>query len=304
MHNMDSSRVLLVGGAGYVGRAVANLLESSAITFAVFDNFSVGDKALVEGKGWEYFEEDVTDEQAVHRCIEQFKPTHIVVLAALHFIPYCIQHPRETEAVNVTGLQNVVGAIVADHTDTQLLFVSSAAVYQDADKALSEEDPLGPIDIYGETKLKAEHLVRAQLFNYKIVRLFNVFGRSDPHPHVIPRIFQELSKDASRLELGDLTPKRDYVHVDDVASGILAVLKEGKNRETYNIGTGSAHSVDEVVQQLFGLCNVSPTIAANSAGYTRKTDRQLLCADIKKITSDTSWRPKYDLVAGLETLGT
>lgn len=302
MSYVEPERVLAVGGAGYVGTAFCEQLSERNIAFAAYDNFSVTSEDEFRRNDWQYYREDITDRQAILGAVRDFKPTHIINFAALHFIPYCVKHPEEVKAVNIDGTQNVIDSIRVVDENIHFTHTSSAAVYDNVEHRLSEDDTLAPIDIYGESKLIGEQLVRSQVSTYNIVRLFNVYGRRDPHPHVIPRVFAELSAGASELQIGDTRPQRDFVHVEDVARAICAVLTRGNQYDTYNIGTGTAHTVKDVIRLLSDQCDNHPRILDNTPNYNRATDRMLLQADISKITKDTGWTPDISFRQGLQTL--
>lgn len=297
----NNRRILIIGGAGYVGTALSDLLADQKQAFAIYDNFS----QVKEPKplpNVPIYRADLRDIHALEKAFNDFRPTHIVLLAALHFIPYCVEHPEEVVGVNVTGVQNVIDTINKIDRSIELIFSSSAAVYKDSGSALSEGSDLEQIDIYGLTKALDERLIKAQCEQYKIVRLFNVYGNHDPHPHVIPRVFEELKSGKPNLEMGSVAAKRDYVHVDEVASAIFHVLTKGKNQNVYNVGTGETTSVEEIIKELMQVVGHAPKLTPNSAKFARRTDRMVLKADISKITEHTGWRPTIRVAEGLTTL--
>ena len=296
-----AKRILVIGGAGYVGTAFCSLLASRHETFAVYDNFSANDTPTLPPQATLY-KGDVRSLATLEKAFNDFKPTHVVLLAALHFIPYCVEHPEEVMAVNVLGVQNVLDVIKKQQAPIELLFSSSAAVYKDCEEALSEESDLEQIDIYGFSKALGERLIASQNQCYKIVRFFNVYGNHDVHPHVIPRVFEELHHRNEFLKVGNVEAERDYVHVDDVARALMDVLEKGKNKTAYNIGTGETLSVEALIHEMMMVVGHRPKLVANTAEYARKTDRKVLRADIARITKDTGWRPTIGIKEGLATL--
>jgi UDP-glucose 4-epimerase len=297
----NNRKILIIGGAGYVGTALGDLLADKKESFAVYDNFSHS-KELKDLSHVPVYRADIRDIHELEKAFVDFKPTHVILLAALHFIPYCVEHPEEVVGINVVGVQNVIDTIRKLDPSIELIFSSSAAVYKDSDGALSENSDLEQIDIYGLTKALDERLIKAQCEYYKIVRLFNVYGNHDPHPHVIPRIYEELKSGKPNLVMGSVAAKRDYVHVDEVASAIYHVLTKGKNQNVYNVGTGETLSVEEMIEKLMSVVGHRPVLTPNSEKYARRTDRMVLKADISKITEHTGWRPKVSISEGLETL--
>lgn len=294
-------RILIIGGAGYVGSALCSMLTGQDETYAVFDNFSVGSEASVPA-GVKIYTGDIRKTTMLRAAFKDFQPTHVVHLAALHFIPYCVKHPIEVMAVNVLGVQNILDTIRKTDKSIELIFASSAAVYKDSIDALAESDELEQIDIYGFSKALGEKLIRAQSGRYKVARFFNVYGNHDIHPHVIPRIFNELTEGKSLLKMGNVEAERDYVHVDDVARALIDIIEKGKNKATYNVGTGESLSVKALVQEMMGVVGHSPKLVENTAEFARKSDRMVLKADISRISEDTGWQPSVSLKEGLATL--
>lgn len=222
-----------------------------------------------------------------------FEPDIVIHLAAIHYIPHCNSNPEETFDVNVMGTRNIL-----ESSDPQIfLLASSAAVYPPLDRPLTE-DLHGPIDIYGKTKLICEDLVKLYSKRPIITRLFNVYGPNDTNPHLIPEIFKQLKKRKPEIKLGNLTPKRDYIHVNDVCEALITLLKH-ENKGIYNIGTGKEYSVKQVVDILSEIIGEKINILQEKERI-RKVEREHLLADITKIKTKTGWKPKTSLKKGLK----
>ncbi|MCX8000800.1 MAG: GDP-mannose 4,6-dehydratase, partial [Leptospiraceae bacterium] len=129
---------------------------------------------------------------------------------------------------------------------------------------------------------------------------FNVYGPNDPVPHLIPEILKQIKKGRRELKLGNLTPRRDYIHVDDVCDAIVSLLSNMKSG-TFNIGTGCSYSVKEVVDVVSEILNENIKIVQDKK-KVRKVEREDLVADISKIQNETGWKPKISLKNGLEKL--
>ncbi|MCK4733477.1 MAG: NAD(P)-dependent oxidoreductase, partial [Methanophagales archaeon] len=215
-------------------------------------------------------------------------------LAAIHYIPYCNENPGETFDVNVMGTRNLLEACEAE-----FFFGSSAAVYPPLNGALSE-DLHGPIDIYGKTKLIGEDLVKLHNKKAIIARFFNVYGPNDTNPHLIPEIVDQIKEGKRKIELGNLTPMRDYIHVDDVCKAIIALLKHGEEG-VYNIGTGVENSVEGVMEIVSEILDGEIQIVQDKRRM-RKVEREHLLADITKIQSETGWKHRIKLKEGLKRL--
>ncbi len=302
-HNMRKS-VLIIGGAGYVGRAICHLLADEGISFKIIDLFMLGASSLdyVNGQGWDYEMADIRDETVLQDIVQAERPSHIIHLAAIHFIPYCNAHPEEVIATNVNGLQNVIDTIATLSDKPKLVFTSSAAVYGGTATSYHEGSLLAPGDIYGMSKLMGEELIRKQVQDFAIARLFNVFGRSDPHAHLIPKVFTRLQSETS-LELGNPHAERDFVHVDDVARALVTIALTSHDNPTFNIGTGTTRSVRETVKTIQELTDkLDVEVVYENETDMRPVDNQRLCADITHIATTLGWSPRYSFEAGLQTL--
>lgn len=304
---LQGDRVLVTGGAGFVGSHVTTELLARGATVTVLDNTFTGDREHIE-EGVDFHDVDVRDGDAVERVVESVSPSIIVHLAAIHYIPYCNDHPEEAFDVNVVGTRNLLEAARRCDTVERFVYASTAAVYPPRDVPHSETDETGPMDIYGRTKLVGEDLL--ELFANETgvpsasARLFNVYGPTETNPHLIPAILDQLDPADSRheVELGNLSPQRDFVYVEDVADAIVTLAAEfdGTHR-AYNVGTGHPYSVRGVVGEVSDALGERIDIVQDD-DRVRESDRPHLCADISRIERETSWSPETEFVDGLRKL--
>jgi UDP-glucose 4-epimerase len=224
-------------------------------------------------------------------------------LAALHYIPYCAAHPAETLSVNVVGTQTVLDALKST-PPRHFVFVSTGDVYAPRESPHSEDDQLRPFSIYGISKLFGEQLITAAAREFehtffKVARLFNVFGSGETNPHVIPEIIAQIAH-GDRIRLGNTWPRRDYIHVRDVARALLALAAHhgGNQCEYFNVGTGVASSVDDILMTLRRILDRDLEVGIEES-RVRKVERPHLQASIKKIVQLTGWTPLSSLEAGL-----
>lgn len=294
-----ASRFLITGGAGFVGSVITTTLTKSGHSVLVYDNFSHGREGNLDDADrglLEIVEGDILDLEQLRKAFENFSPSHVIHLAALHYIPYCEANPSHTLAINVIGTRNVVSML--RRTDCELLFTSSASVYAPITVgSMAETSPIGPGDVYGFSKSFGEQLVRRYSERYKIVRLFNTYGQNDLNPHLIPHILAQYRLGVT-IELGNPDNLRDYIHVQDAADAFISVLLKGKNNEIYNVGTGESYSVRDVanlcIKMLCGAAEIK-FLERNRRRY----DVSLWRADTAKIMHDTGWRPKVNFSDGL-----
>lgn len=297
-------RALVTGGAGFIGHHLCTALARRGARVCALDNLSTGRRELLDGapESVELIELDIRDHDELARLLRSFAPDVVFHLAGLHFIPDCNRDPLATLQVNTVGTAAVAEAIRSLSAVRRLVFTSSGAVYAPGSEICRESDQPAPDDVYGETKLFAEHIVgrfaRESGVSAVVLRLFNVYGPGETNPHLIPEVLdQALVTDT--ITLGNLTPRRDYIHVDDVVD---ALLRSGSAvpaaAPVLNIGTGQDHSVSDVVAALARVIE-RPLHAVTDPGRTRQTDRPRLRADTSLATSTLGWTARFDLESGL-----
>jgi UDP-glucose 4-epimerase len=255
MASTRGRRVLVTGAAGFVGIPVARQLLERGFEVVALDNFSVGSRELLEEviEPRSILEVDLRDAEGVRHAVRDAAPWGVIHLAAIHFIPYCVAHPAEAVAVNLAGTQHLLDALL-EAEPQRLVFASTADVYEPAETAHEETSPVGPVNVYGATKLMGEQLVgfhrpRQPGLETVIARLFNVYGPGETNPHVMPAIFEQL-KTSRTLSLGNLSPRRDYIYVEDMAAALVGLLAGAPAGATVNVGTGVSTSVKELVRSL------------------------------------------------------
>jgi len=301
---MSDRDVLVTGGAGFIGSHLVRHLTDAGANVLVADNCFSGTPSLVpEDARLETV--DIRDD-AFTDLVREFEPTEIVHLAALHYIPYCNANPEEAFRVNTMGTRKLAEAARDLPGLDTMVFASSAAVYPPREGPNSEASDTGPMDIYGETKLVGEDLMR--LFHRETgistvtVRLFNVYGPSETNEHLVPAVLGQVRRGDREIELGNLTPKRDFVHVSDVARALRTLLREFEGGYgVYNVGTGTEWSVREVVEQTSAALGEEIQVVQDE-DRVRESDRPHLRADISRIRREFGWEPEVEFVAGLREL--
>ena len=259
----------------------------------VVDNLFRGCVDSVKGvDNVEFLKADVRS-HVMKRIVESFDPDVIIHLAAIHYIPYCNEHPYETFDVNVIGTLNV--ARLAENRF--FLLASSASVYPDLNYPVSEDVEPSPSDVYGKTKLVAEELVKSMCDEAVIARIFNVYGEGDTNPHVIPEILSQVKSGSRVVRLGNLTSVRDFIHVDDTCRA-LSLLISRRETGVFNIGSGCGFSIEQIVEMISNILGEKiDTVVIPSK--IRKNDRPYLVADITKIKK-LGWKPRISLYKWLK----
>ena len=301
-----SKKVLITGGAGFIGSALSKHLQEEGHEVFVLDNLSFGRRQLAGVPDNRFFQVDIRDRAATQQVMDDTRPNIVLHLAAIHFIPYCNQHPAEAADININGTINVLETAGMKGSVEQVFVASTAAVYPIADGAMDEEQATGPMDIYGTTKLATEKLASEFHLRTKVPvivgRFFNAFGPNETNPHLFPEIQKQVLGGARTLKLGNLDPKRDYIHTEDMSRAMSALLAMGNTGiGTFNIGRGIEYSVREIVEAFERQLGEKLTIEVEQA-RVRKVERMHLLADVRKLKSATGWMPKWDIDQGVATL--
>lgn len=265
-----SSKVLVVGGAGYIGSHCARILAERGYEPVVFDNLSTGWHELARFGPFEHG--DIRDAHAVERVLRTHTPIAVLHFAAKSQVGESVQKPLEYYDNNVTGSLNLLQGCIR-HGISNFVLSSTAAVYGIPEKVpIPLSAPLAPINPYGASKMMVERILEnlaaaEPTFGATCFRYFNAAGahpkgdlgeRHEPETHLIPNLLKAAANGESMSLFGtdyptrDGTCVRDYVHVLDLVDAHIAVLdrppKPGEVRK-YNLGTGDGLTVREVIDR-------------------------------------------------------
>lgn len=299
-------KILVTGGAGFIGSALIQQMSSSNQEIFVIDNLSFGNRSFLDIPDTHFYKTDIREFNEISNIVESIQPDIVIHLAAIHFIPYCNQHPFEASDINIRGTMNVLDAIKKISSVKQLFFASTAAVYPISDIAVKETHELQPLDIYGLSKLVGERLCNefhmATGIPTIICRFFNAFGPNETNPHLIPEIQTQINNGSRKIRLGNLTPKRDFIHTYDMAHAIERLLRHfNEGIGVFNLGRGIEYAVTEVVEAFESQLGERIEIMVDPK-RVRKVERMHLLADIGKLKSFTGWEPHISLEEGIRTL--
>lgn len=300
------NKILVTGGAGFIGSAIVPQLKKEGYDVFVLDNLSFGNRNFIDVDDDHFFLADIRDEQKLGEILGVLGPEMIIHLAAIHFIPYCNQHPFEAADINIRGTINLLRSAKGAGKISKIFFASTAAVYPITEYAVSEDNDLLPLDIYGLSKLTGEHLLKE--FHLEtgidtiVCRFFNAFGPNETNPHLIPEIEKQLREGKRTIKLGNLTPRRDFIHTYDMASAVLKLLKmKGIGYDIFNLGRGIEYSVVEIVEAFEKHLNEKITIEIDPA-RVRKVEREHLLADVSRLKRSTGWEPEWGIDEGIRNL--
>ena len=289
-------KILVTGGAGFIGKHLVKYLLDKGNTITIFDNFSNS-----EEKSLDHFIKDGVkvvngDIRNFEEILKETKNQEILIhLAAKISVNESIINPSETFEVNVNGTKNVLEACKRNKIK-KIIIASSSAVYGESLSKikLNETSKTEPISPYGESKLKMEQEIRkSKDADYVILRFFNIFGigQSLEYAGVITKFIEMISLNNPLQIFGDGMQTRDFVSINDVVESIYDAIKFGKNK-TYNIGSGKATTINELAKFIISLSKKNLEIQHNA---DKTGDIRFSEADITLAKNEIGYRPKFGL---------
>jgi UDP-glucose 4-epimerase len=302
-------KILVTGGAGYIGSVVVEECLRDGHEVFVYDNLVKGHREAVAPEA-KFIEGDLIDGELLRRVFGENQIEAVIHMAAFSLVGESVQHPSKYYQNNVTAGLSLLDAMGVSGVK-KIVFSSTAAVYGEPEKQpIEETDKTAPTNPYGETKLAFEHALRwyenAYDIRYASLRYFNAAGASercgelhDPETHLIPIILQTAAGQRSHVEIyGDDYPTRDgtcvrdYIHVIDLARAhILALTILDERSAIYNLGCGGdGYTVREVIDVARDVTGreINVKTAPRRAG-----DPAVLVASSEKIKSELGWQPEF-----------
>lgn len=302
-------RVLVTGGAGYIGSVVTEQLVKGGHTVVVYDNLVQGHaQAVVEGA--EFVEGDLIEGDKLNQTLHDNRVEAVIHMAASSLVGESVQEPAKYYNNNLFAGLVLLDAMRACDVK-QIVFSSTAAVYGEPEKQpIFESDPTNPTNPYGESKLAFERAMhwyeRAYGLRYASLRYFNAAGATekcgevhDPETHLIPITLQAAAGERAHVEIyGDDYPTsdgtciRDYIHVVDLARAhILALDGLSERSAIYNLGCGGdGYSVRQVIETARRVTGKEIPVRI---GPRRPGDPAVLIASSDKIKSELGWKPEF-----------
>ena len=307
-----SRKVLVTGGAGFIGSNLVRALLERGDTVRVLDNFATGDRDNLDGVDAEVVEGELRSYERVHNAVRGAEV--VFHLGALGSVPRSVQDPLTTSAVNVEGTLNVLLA-ARDEGVGRVVYASSSSVYGSAAMLPAQEaSPVDPVSPYGVAKLAAERYCVAfsrvyESFETVVLRYFNVFGpRQSPHSQyaaVVPLFLTAIAAGEPLTIFGDGGQSRDFTYVQNVVEANLrAAEASGANGRIFNVAAGSPRSVNTLVETISELLGKP---AERRFAPPRAGDLRDSYADISAAREILGWEPAVDFEDGLrrtaESLG-
>ena len=304
------AKVLVTGGAGFIGSHLIDKLLHEGFEVIALDDFSSGKiENLRHHSGASSFRlirGDIRNMGDVKKAVEDADA--VFHLAAIVSVPLSVKNPSLVDDVNVRGTLNLLEASL-DADVKRFVYASSCAVYgETSDLPIDERHPTAPLSPYAASKLAAEHHCRAFQKDYGLetvcFRYFNAYGlrqKKGPYSGVITRFINRIKQEKPPVIYGDGSQTRDFVHVDDVAEASeLALHRREAVGEVFNIGTGKATTINQLTQiltKLMGKPELKPVYTNPRPGDIKHSR-----ANITKAQTVLGYTPKISLEQGLRAL--
>ncbi|HEY2626213.1 MAG TPA: UDP-glucose 4-epimerase GalE [Candidatus Udaeobacter sp.] len=300
-------KILVVGGAGYIGSICTEILLNEGHEAAVFDNLGEGHRRAVDSRA-KFIEGDLADREKIQAALYSTRPDAVMHFAASALVGESMHDPSKYFRNNISNGLNLLDAMMATRVE-RIVFSSTCAIFGPPERVpIDETAPARPINPYGESKLAYEKILRwyDQIHGLKFVslRYFNAAGTSESfgedhriETHLIPNVLKVALGQKPHVEVygtdydtPDGTCIRDYIHIVDLASAHMLALGAAQS-EVYNLGTGGGSSVREVIAACRKITGRKIDIVEKPR---RPGDPPRLIASSEKIKRDLGWRPQFE----------
>jgi UDP-glucose 4-epimerase len=297
-------KVLVTGGAGFIGSHIADRLVNDGYTVVIVDNLSTGKKEYVNPKA-AFHKIDITDFNSLDEVFEKEKPEIVDHHAAQVNVRVSMTDPDMDAKINIMGSLNVLKCALRYNVKKFIFASTGGAIYGEPENLpVSEDTPTNPLSPYGLAKLTVENYIKI-LSNlnglpYTILRYSNVYGPRQivkGESGVIALFTQRMLEGKVPVIFGDGTHTRDYVYVSDVVDANMLALKRGSGK-TFNIGTATRVDVNEVYDKLEShlKSGIKPKFGDEIPGEVHH-----IALDYGYIHSEMGWEPKYDFDRGVKS---
>jgi UDP-glucose 4-epimerase len=299
-------KILVVGGAGYIGSICAQILLDQNHEVAILDNLSEGHRRALDQRA-EFVEADLADRETMINTVARLRPDAVMHFAANALVGESMENPSKYFRNNIAAGLNLLDAMI-DAKVKRLVFSSTCATFGPPERVpIDEEAPQRPINPYGESKLAFEKILKwydaIHGLRFVSLRYFNAAGASDKfgedhrcETHLIPNVLKVALGQKPHVEIfgtdydtPDGTCIRDYIHISDLAEAHILALTTPTSA-FYNLGTGGGSSVREVIETCRRITGHAIPVVEK---IRRPGDPPRLIASSEKIKRELGWRPKF-----------
>lgn len=298
-------KLLIFGASGFVGPYLASEFKENG--YEIFGS----DRAIPTTQfNFPFYEADITNTQEVNKVIHTVLPDMIINLAAISSVGQSWEMPQLTMDINVIGALNILEAARSIQPMTKVMFIGSSEEYVISNYPLNENQQLNASNPYGISKITQEQFAKLYREQYGLkiyyVRPFNHTGIGQRDSFVLPSFCKQVAEIEKTgkpgiVYVGNLNVKRDFSHVKDIVRA-YRMIAESTNCETvYNVGSGKAYSLAEILCYIVSLSNQEITIEVDPYRF-RPSDQPVICCDYTRIKNDLGWEPEYDIKQALNEM--
>lgn len=301
-------KALIIGAAGFVGSYLIEQLESNcsiSVTKLSHENIDDRDKSI------EVYNLDIMNIDEIKAILNKVRPEHIYHLAAQSSVALSWKNPNLTVDINIKGTINLLDAVRELDYEPRLLLIGSGEEYghiRPEETPIKEDNKLRPGNIYAVTKatqnMIGELYAKAYSMDIVMVRAFNHIGPKQVPMFVVADFCKQVAEiEAGKREpiinVGNLTAKRDFTDVRDVVRAYEMLMNKAKPGQTYNVGSGKAVEIREILNEILNLSNSKIEVVIDS-NKLRPVDVPVIEADISKITENIGWKKEISLKQTIE----
>ena len=305
--NYKDKRILVTGGAGFIGSEVVSQLLKKNAMVTVLDNFSSGKRQYLKNnnKNLKIIKGDITDEKIVSRSVKDQE--YVIHLAALPFIPDSFYYPADFFNVNTTGSVNLLWKSIQSKTVSRFVHISTSEVYGSAQHVpMDENHPTAPHSTYAVSKLAGDRVAftlhKENGFPVVIIRPFNSYGPQYTQPYIIPEIMNQLLNGNKELMLGNVDATRDFTFVSDTANAIIRSLDSKKAiGEIINVGSSNEISIRDLAFKISKIAKKKIKIRYDESRERPYDVNRLVCNN-DKAQKLLNWKPTITMDQGLKKL--
>ena len=302
--NFQDKRVLVTGGAGFIGSEVVSQLLTNGYFVTILDNFSSGKKQYLpkSNKKLKVIKGDIRDKKSVKKAVTDQEV--VIHLAALPFIPDSFYYPGDFFDVNTNGSINMLWNSIKSRSVETFVHISTSEVYGSAQTvSMNENHPTTPHSTYAVSKLAGDRaaftLHKENGFPAVIIRPFNSYGPRFTEPYIIPEIMSQILNNSKEIILGNVNTARDFTYVQDTASAIIkSIIEKKANGEIINVGSGTEISILNLAKKILKIAKKKSKIKYDES-RERPYDVNRLNCNNKKAKKILKWSPKISMDEGL-----